>query len=116
MTTFNVKTIEREGIHFIEVNGDLDNETYVSVEKELKELLHQNTSIKVLIDFTGVYGFCSAAEFVLVWANDTLKEKGGKLGLLCGNKNVMELMVAFGLDKMINIFEDKQTAISFLNS
>lgn len=116
MTTFNVKTSEKSGICLIEVNGDLDNETYVSVEKQLKELLSKNTSLKVLIDFTGVYGFCSAAEFVLVWANDTLDEKNGKLALLCGNKNVLELMVAFGLDKIIQIFEDKQTALTYLNS
>ena len=116
MTTFSVKTFDREGIHHIEVNGDLDNETYVSVEKQLKELLNKHSSLKVLIDFTGVYGFCSAAEFVLVWANDTIKENNGKLALLCGNKNVMELMVAFGLDKLIPLYEDKQKAITFLNS
>ena len=116
MTTFNVKTSENAGIYFIEVNGDLDNDTYVSVEKQLKELLSNNQPLKVLIDFTGVYGFCSAAEFVLVWANDALNEKGGKLALLCGNKNVLELMVAFGLDKIINIFEEKEKAISYLNS
>lgn len=116
MTTFNVKTSECAGIYFIEVNGDLDNDTYVSVENHLKELLSKNEALKVLIDFTGVYGFCSAAEFVLIWANDSVKAKGGKLGLLCGNKNVLELMVAFGLDKIINIFEEKDKAISNLNS
>lgn len=116
MTTFNVKSFQNSGIYFIQVNGDLDNETYITVENKLKELISQNSCSKVLIDFTGVYGFCSAAEFVLVWANDTLAEKGGKLALLCGNKNVMELMVAFGLDKIIKIFEDEKTAITYLNS
>ena len=116
MAIFNVKTEERDGICFIIVNGDLDNETYVAVEKHIKAIISKNECLKILIDFTGVYGFCSAAESVLVWANEALKTKGGKMALLCGNKNVLELMMAFGLDKIINIFEDKQASITFLNN
>ena len=82
---------------------------------QLKELLNGNQPVNILIDFSGVYGFCSAAEFVLIWANNKINDKGGKLALFCGNQNVMDLMIAFGLNKILNIFDDKQKAIDFLN-
>jgi anti-anti-sigma factor len=115
MIKFNVKTSEIEEIHHVLVNGDLDNETYVAVENQLKELLEKEEPLKVLIDFTGVDGFCSAAEYVLLWANTKIKENGGKLALLCGNQNVMELMVAFGLNKIIKTFDDRNEALKYLN-
>lgn len=114
MVEFNVQSKMIQDIHLVEVSGDLDNETYMKLETKIKETIKSN-SLKVLIDLTKVYGFCSAAECVLVWANNALEEKGGTLALSCGNVNVRDLMHAFGMDKVLNLFESREKAIEFLN-
>ncbi|PCJ59032.1 MAG: hypothetical protein COA79_11785 [Planctomycetota bacterium] len=108
--SFNITQLEENNILTINVTGDLDNETYQGLEHVIKENL-ADKHFRVLIDFSGVHGFCSAAEFVLIWANKEICNAGGKLVLCCGSPSVYELMVAFGLNTHLPIFSNLEEAL-----
>ena len=93
----------------------MDPERIELLGKELLSLGHDEENTKVVLDFSHVRFFSSAAINKLIVMEKRLRARGGKIGLCQMNETVRDLFGFTQLDIIFRIHESEQDAINAMN-
>ena len=84
------------------------------LKQELQHHLDARGSPQVVLDLSEVRYVASALIGVLVWADTTLKARGGRLALAGVHWRVHELLALCGMDKLMPVFQRPGEAVDGL--
>lgn len=104
-----INTSDLEGSTLIQIEGEIDLSTVPQFERELTANVEAGRN--VLVDLTAVDFMDSTGIGVLVRASNRAREEGAEVSLACGPGSVRRVLEVSGLDKMITVYPDVQTAV-----
>ena len=103
MITLN--TDQRDGWHWITVDGELHQDSAAQLQRRLDELAgHGHT--RVVLDLRPTAKLDFDALVALVLARTRLKRDGGDLLLRCPSTDVSRLLELTGLTDLLSVLED----------
>ena len=109
-----ISTENKDGIHFITVNGEIDAGSSIYLDNALKEALEKGER-KIVADLSGLHYISSAGLGVFISHLDEFELQKVKLALFGINETVKQVFDILGLEKLLTIEETKEAAIDALN-
>ena len=106
----NITKENKNGIHLISVNGEIDAESSIYLDNALREAL-DNKETKIMVDLSGLNYISSAGFGVFISYLDEFKMNCIKLTLFGINKNVKQAFDILGLEKLLTIVTTEEEAI-----
>jgi anti-sigma B factor antagonist len=92
----------------------LDEEQIQSLEKTFMPLIEQGTGIRLLMDFCNVQFLTSSVLGLLIRLNRKVFQSEGRLRLCSVDPKILEIFKITRLDKVFEIYKDKQQALEGL--
>ncbi len=96
-------------------NRILDEANIANIQETLRELIAERDNPKVLIDFATVDHMSSAALGMLINANNSIKQRNGKLRLTNIKPQIYEVFVITKLNKLFHILPSREEAMASFN-
>lgn len=109
-----INTENKDGIHFITVNGEIDAGSSIYLDNALKEAL-DNGEKKIVTDLSGLDYISSAGLGVFISHLDEFKLHNIDLALYGINETVKQVFDILGLEKLLTIENTKEEAIKSLD-
>ncbi|SNS56725.1 anti-sigma B factor antagonist [Ekhidna lutea] len=109
-----ITTENKDGIHFITVNGEIDAGSSIYLDDALKNALG-NGEKKIVADLSGLDYISSAGLGVFISHLDEFNQQKIQLTLFGINETVKQVFDILGLEKLLTIVESKEAAISSFN-
>jgi anti-sigma B factor antagonist len=101
---FDVKTDQLDGDSYvIALSGEVD--LYTAPE------FKQQGSKEVIVDFSDTTFIDSTTLGVLVGGVKRLRPNGGRLSLVCSDRNITKIFEITGLNKVFDIYESRDAAV-----
>lgn len=97
------------GIRLIKLIGSLDLTGTYSIEIEFVRLCEGN-AVGVLVDLSEVDYISSIGVHMLVNASHAIANRGGKMGLLGPQRNVLDVLELTGISQIIPTYPDLESA------
>ena len=94
----------------VEVQGDIDVYTSPRVKETINELIDQG-HFNMVINLEGVRYIDSTGLGVLIGALKKVREKSGKIVLICTNPQIRKIFNITGLIKIFDIYKDEEEAL-----
>lgn len=88
----------------------IDSQNSADFEQGVLKLTENEKSI--LLDFSGVEYISSACLRTLLTLTKKIKEQGGNIAITSLSDNVKQIFKVSGFDSILQIFEDKEQALS----
>jgi anti-anti-sigma factor len=104
-----VRTDQRDGWHWVTVDGDLHQDSAAHLQRRLDELA-QHGPASVVLDLGPTAKLDFDALVALVLARTRLKREGGELLLRCPSTDVSKLLELTGLTDLLDVLDDCQPA------
>lgn len=104
----------KESVHLISVNGEIDAGSSIYLDNALKEAL-ENEEKKIVVDLSGLSYISSAGLGVFISHLDEFEHQGVKLVLFGINETVKQVFDILGLEKLLTIVETEEEAINSFN-
>ena len=101
--------------HVIALTGEVDLYTAPELKTQMLEVI-ANGSMDVVVDFTGTTFIDSTTLGVLVGGVKRLREKGGRLSIVCSDRNITKIFEITGLDRVFTIYPTRAEALERLDS
>jgi anti-sigma B factor antagonist len=92
----------------------LDEEQIQALEKTFMPLIEQSTGIRLLMDFCNVQFLTSSVLGLLIRLNRKVFQSEGRLRLCSVDPKILEIFKITRLDKVFEIYKDKQQALEGL--
>jgi anti-sigma B factor antagonist len=92
----------------------LDEEQIQSLEKTFMPLIEQTRGIRLLIDFSNVQFLTSSVLGLLIRIHRKVLQSEGRLGLCGIDRKILEIFKITRLDKVFEIYADRQAAFKGL--
>src|SRR5688572_10870340 len=109
---FDIKTEELEGqTYVIALGGEVDLYTAPEFKQQLLEVIRQGAK-DVVVDFTETTFIDSTTLGVLVGGVKRLRPNGGRLSLVCSDRNIAKIFEITGLNKVFDIYESRDEAVA----
>lgn len=105
-----ISTENKDGVHFITVNGEIDAGSSIYLDNALKEAM-DNGEKKIVADLSGLDYISSAGLGVFISHIDEFKLQGIALALFGINETVKQVFDILGLEKLLTIELTKEAAI-----
>lgn len=102
------------GIHLIEVKGEIDAGSSIHLDNALKEALESGEK-KIIADLTHLNYISSAGLGVFISHLDEIKLQNVQLVLFGINETVKQVFDILGLEKLLMIVPTKEEAINSFN-
>src|SRR6266566_4294664 len=102
------------GITKLVLRGRFDTTSAVAVELPFNEIATQHP--KVIVDLSAVSFLSSYGIRLLLIGAKTVHGSGGKLVIICPDKNVLKVLNTAGTDALIPIFETDTAAAKALET
>ncbi len=99
-------TAQRDGWHWITVDGELHQDSAAQLQRRIDELPGQPT--RVVLDLRPTAKLDFDALVALVLARTRLKRDGGELLLRCPSTDVSRLLELTGLTDLLDVLDDCQ--------
>ena len=109
-----IKTEQKEDVHFIYVHGDIDASSSIHLDNAFKEAQESDFS-KVAVDLSNLEYISSAGLGVFVSNLDEFNVQEMKLVLFGIRETVMQVFDILGLEKIMTIVANEAEAIATLN-
>ncbi|WP_436514907.1 STAS domain-containing protein [Ekhidna sp. To15] len=109
-----ISTENKDGIHFIAVNGEIDAGSSIYLDNALKEAM-DNGEKKIVADLSGLDYISSAGLGVFISYLDEFKLQNIELALFGINETVKQVFDILGLEKLLTIENTKEEAIKSLD-
>jgi len=108
-----IKVTQENGISIVELLAEeiLDEGTISTISESLFAVVEDHAPVRLLLSFERVKHLSSSALGTLIRLNKRIDETGGKLRLCEIKKNLYEIFTITKLNKLFDIFEDRETAI-----
>jgi anti-anti-sigma factor len=98
-------TAQRDGWHWITVDGELHQDSAGQLQRRLDELAERGHN-RVILDLRPTAKLDFDALVALVLARTRLKNEGGELLLRCPSTDVSRLLELTGLTDLLDVVED----------
>jgi anti-sigma B factor antagonist len=92
----------------IALSGEVD--LYTAPEQQLLDAIGQGVQ-EVVVDFSDTTFIDSTTLGVLVGGVKRLRPNGGRLSLVCSDRNIAKIFEITGLNKVFDIYESRDEAI-----
>jgi anti-sigma B factor antagonist len=113
---FDVKTEQiSDNTTVIALSGEVDLYTAPEFKQQLLETIGQGTK-EVVVDLSDTTFIDSTTLGVLVGGVKRLRPDGGRLSLVCNDRNITKIFEITGLDKVFPIYESRDEALQSLSS
>ena len=109
---FDIKTEElANDAYVIALTGEVDLYTAPEFKQQLLEVIGQGGK-DVIVDFTNTTFIDSTTLGVLVGGVKRLRPNGGRLSLVCNDRNITKIFEITGLDRVFTIFPTRDEALA----
>ena len=109
---FDVKTEKlSEGQHVISLSGEVDLYTAPEFKQQLLEVIEQGGR-DVIVDLSSTTFIDSTTLGVLVGGVNRLRPAGGRLSIVCTDRNITKIFEITGLDTVFPIHESREEALA----
>jgi anti-anti-sigma factor len=98
-------TAERDGWHWVTVDGELHQDSAAHLQRRLNELAGRGHT-HVVLDLRPTAKLDFDALVALVLARNRLKRDGGELLLRCPSTDVSKLLELTGLTDLLDVLDD----------
>ncbi len=113
---FDVKTEQiSDDTAVIALSGEVDLYTAPEFKQQLLETIGQGAK-EVVVDLSDTTFIDSTTLGVLVGGVKRLRPDGGRLSLVCNDRNITKIFEITGLDKVFPIYESRDEALQSLSS
>ena len=113
---FDVKTEKvDESTYVISLAGEVDLYTAPEFKQQLLDVIGEGGK-DVVVDFSDTTFIDSTTLGVLVGGVKRLRPDGGRLSLVCDDRNITKIFEITGLDKVFPIYESRDEAFQSLSS
>jgi anti-sigma B factor antagonist len=100
--------------HVIALSGEVDLYTAPELKRELLEAIG-NGAKHVVVDFTNTTFIDSTTLGVLVGAVKRLRPNGGRLSIVCSDRNITKIFEITGLERVFAIYPTRAEALEQLD-
>ena len=108
---FDIKTEQLGGDAFvIALSGEVDLYTAPEFKQQLLEVIGQGAK-EVVVDFSDTTFIDSTTLGVLVGGVKRLRPNGGRLALVCNDRNITKIFEITGLDRVFPIYDSRDAAV-----
>jgi anti-sigma B factor antagonist len=108
---FDIKTEElANDTYVIALTGEVDLYTAPEFKQQLLEVIGQGAK-EVVVDFSDTTFIDSTTLGVLVGGVKRLRPNGGRLALVCSDRNITKIFEITGLNKVFPIYESRDEAV-----
>ena len=101
--------------HVIALTGEVDLYTAPELKTQMLEVI-ANGAHDVVVDFSDTTFIDSTTLGVLVGGVKRLREKGGRLSIVCSDRNITKIFEITGLDRVFTIYPTRAEALERLDS
>jgi anti-sigma B factor antagonist len=101
--------------HVIALTGEVDLYTAPELKTQMLDVI-ANGAKDVVVDFTNTTFIDSTTLGVLVGGVKRLREKGGRLSIVCSDRNITKIFEITGLDRVFTIYPTRAEALERLDS
>ena len=101
--------------HVIALTGEVDLYTAPELKTQMLQVI-ANGAQDVVVDFTDTTFIDSTTLGVLVGGVKRLREKGGRLSIVCSDRNITKIFEITGLDRVFTIYPTRAEALERLDS
>jgi anti-sigma B factor antagonist len=109
---FDVKTDQLDGDSYvIALSGEVDLYTAPEFKQQLLEVIGQGSK-EVIVDFSDTTFIDSTTLGVLVGGVKRLRPNGGRLSLVCSDRNITKIFEITGLDRVFTIYPTRDEALA----
>jgi len=98
----------------IDLQGEIDVYTAPQLKQQILEMLDQGVT-HMIVNLTGVEYLDSTALGVLIGGLKRLRERDGKLDIICPNSRIRRIFEITGLDKIFDIFATEKESLGSLH-
>ena len=112
---FSIETEQVGERHVIALTGEVELYSAPELKTQMLEVI-ANGSMDVVVDFTGTTFIDSTTLGVLVGGVKRLREKGGRLSIVCSDRNITKIFEITGLDRVFTIYPTRAEALERLDS
>ncbi len=111
---FDIKTEQLSPeTYVISLSGEVDLYTAPEFKQQLLEVIGQGGK-DVVVDFSNTTFIDSTTLGVLVGGVKRLRTNDGRLSLVCSDRNITKIFEITGLDKVFEIYDTRDDAVSSL--
>jgi anti-sigma B factor antagonist len=108
---FDIKTEQlADDSYVISLAGEVDLYTAPEFKQQLLEVISQGAK-SVIVDFTDTTFIDSTTLGVLVGGVKRLRTSGGRLALVCADRNITKIFEITGLDRVFTIYSTRVEAV-----
>ena len=108
---FDIKTERLDGdAYVIALSGEVDLYTAPEFKQQLLDVIGQGAS-EVVVDLTDTTFIDSTTLGVLVGGVKRLRPNGGRLSLVCSDRNITKIFEITGLNKVFDIYDSREGAV-----
>ena len=108
---FDIKTEELANYTYvIALTGEVDLYTAPEFKQQLLEVIGRGAK-EVVVDFSDTTFIDSTTLGVLVGGVKRLRPNGGRLALVCSDRNITKIFEITGLNKVFPIYESRAEAV-----
>jgi anti-sigma B factor antagonist len=108
---FDIKTEElANDTYVIALTGEVDLYTAPEFKQQLLEVIGRGAK-EVVVDFSDTTFIDSTTLGVLVGGVKRLRPNGGRLALVCSDRNITKIFEITGLNKVFDIYETRDAAV-----
>jgi len=101
--------------HVISLTGEVDLYTAPELKQQLLDAIG-NGAKDVIVDFTRTTFIDSTTLGVLVGGVKRLRPNGGRLSIVCSDRNITKIFEITGLDRVFTIYPTRDEALEKLDS
>jgi anti-sigma B factor antagonist len=113
---FDIKTDQLDGdAYVIALSGEVDLYTAPEFKQQLLEVIGQGSK-ELIVDFSDTTFIDSTTLGVLVGGVKRLRPNGGRLSIVCSDRNITKIFEITGLDRVFAIYGTRDEAIAKLDS
>ena len=111
---FDLKTEQlSDGAYVISLAGEVDLYTAPEFKQQLLEVIAQGAK-EVIVDLSSTTFIDSTTLGVLVGGVKRLRPNDGRLSLVCSDRNITKIFEITGLDRVFDIYPDRESAVASL--
>ena len=107
----SINVEDKNGIKVVKFEGKLDVSLSISIETELDKLIHDGV-INMVFDLSGVEYLSSSGLRIFIVFMRSLKEKGGKLVLVCVPDIVTRVFKTVELNDLFEVYNSVEEGLA----
>ena len=106
-------TIRKKAL-IVSLSGELDHHTAKDVKNLIEEVIKNRGVVNLIFDFTNLTFMDSSGIGVVIGRYKLIRSLGGKVTIASPARNVKKLLSMSGINKIIEIFDDVDSALNSL--